>query len=148
MNCDSVEFRLHELLSIAACPLAVSWEVTFSLTVVDEDIEAVAMLEESARIGHRVSSSWQRDVDEFCEEILDFLSFILYKFVETFYAVNRLRCTQNRDCLSCEQMLKEYAAGLEVGEVPVHVWNEGCGHTENARISESSVQPASNEQAS
>ena len=148
MDCYCVEFRLHELLSRAAYSLAVTWKVTFSLTLVDEDIETVAMLEESARIGHWVSSSWQGDVDEFCEEILDFLRFILYKFVEIFYAVDRLRCTQNRYCLSCEQMFKEYAAGLEVGEVPVHVWDEGCGHTKDARISESCVHPASDEQAS
>ena len=121
MNCYSVEFRLHELPIRAANSLAVARKVTFSLTVVYEDIEAVAVLEESARIGHWVSSPWQGDVNECCEEILDFLKFIPYKFVETFYAVNRLRCTQNRDCLSCEQMLKEYAAGLEVGQVPVHV---------------------------
>ena len=132
----------------AAYSLAIAWKVTFSLTVVYEDIEAVAMLEESARIGHWVSSSWQGDVDEFCEKILDFLWFILYKFVETFDAVDRLWCTQNGDCLPCEQMLKEYAAGLEVGEVPVHVWDEGCGHTKDARISEPSVYPASDEQAS
>ena len=147
MDCYSVEFRLHELLISSAYSLTVAWEVTFSLTVVDEDIEAVAMLKESARIGHWVSSSWQRDVDEFCEEIFDFLRFILYEFVQTIYAVYRLRCARIRDCLSCEQMLKEYAARLEVGEIPVHVWDEGCGHTENARVSESCVYPASDEQA-
>ena len=132
----------------AAYSLAIAWKVTFSLTVVYKDIETVAMLEESARIGHWVSSSWQGDVDEFCEKIFDFLWFILYKFVETFYAVDGLCCTQNGDCLSCEQVLKEYTAGLEVGEVPVHVWDEGCRHTKDARISEPSVYPASDEQAS
>ena len=132
----------------AANSLAVAWKVTFSLTVVYEGIEAVAMLEESARIGHWVTSPWQGDVDEFCEEIDDFLRFIPYKFVETFYAVDRLRCTQIRDRLPCEQMLKEYAAGLEVGQVPVHVWDEGCGHTEDAGISEPCVHPAPDEQAS
>ena len=77
----------------AAYSLAIAWKVTFSLTVVYKDIETVAMLKESARIGHWVSSSWQGDVDEFCEKILDFLWFILYKFVETFDAVDRLCCT-------------------------------------------------------
>ena len=148
VDCYSVEFRLHELLISSAYSLTVAWEVTFSLTVIDEDIEAVAMLKESACIWHWVSPSWQRNVDEFCEEILDFLRFILDKFVEIFYAVDRLWCTRNRYCLSCEQMLKEYAARLEVGKVPIHVWDEGCGHSKNARISKSCVHPASDEQAS